>query len=88
VQDRSHTNRTDLRTLRSLLDERWPKLAPEDAERWLGRVKDGRSPYNRVRSHAIRCQLDANVALALHLGLRRAVVPVLMDGIGERGPGG
>src|SRR5664279_2297988 len=42
-------NRTELRALREVLDERWPKLPPEDAERWLGRVRDGRSPYSRVR---------------------------------------
>jgi integrase len=67
-------NRNELRTLRSTLDERWPKLSPEEADRWLRRVKDGRSPYSRVRVHAIRCQLDAIVALALHLGLRRAEI--------------
>jgi site-specific recombinase XerD len=67
-------NRTQLRALRVRLDERWPKLPPEDADRWLRRVKDGRSPYARVRVHAIRCQLDAIVALAFHLGLRRAEI--------------
>jgi site-specific recombinase XerD len=58
--------------LRATLDERWPKLPEEEALRWLRRVEDGRSPYSRVRVHAIRCQLDAVVALALHTGLRRA----------------
>src|SRR5450756_1898208 len=67
-------NRNELRTLRSTLDERWPKLSPEEADRWLRRVRDGRSPYSRVRVHAIRCQLDAILALALHLGLRRAEI--------------
>jgi site-specific recombinase XerC len=67
-------SRTELRTLRATLDERSPKLPPEEADRWLRRVKDGRSPYARVRVHAIRCQLDAIVALALHLGLRRAEI--------------
>ena len=67
-------NRTELRTLRATLDERWPKLPPEEADRWLRRVAEGRSPYSRVRVHAIRCQLDAVVALALHLGLRRAEI--------------
>jgi site-specific recombinase XerD len=64
-------NRTELRTLRATLDQRWPKLPPDEADRWLRRVKDGRSPYSRVRVHVIRCQLDAIIALALHLGLRR-----------------
>jgi integrase len=64
-------NRTELRNLRATLDERWPKLPAEEADRWLRRVKDGRSPYSRVRVHAIRCQLDCIIALALHLGLRR-----------------
>jgi integrase len=67
-------NRTELRTLRATLDERWPKLPPDEADRWLRRVKDGRSPYSRVRVHAIRCQLDCIIALALHLGLRRAEI--------------
>jgi integrase len=67
-------NRTELRALHSTLDERWAKLAPEEADRWLPRVRDGRSPYSRVRSHAIRAQLDCIIALALHLGLRRAEI--------------
>ena len=67
-------NRTELRTLRATLNQRWPKLRPEEADRWLRRVKDGRPPYARVRVHAIRCQLDAILALALHLGLRRAEI--------------
>jgi integrase len=67
-------NRTELRTLRATIDERWPKLSPEEADRWLRQVKDGRSPYARVRVHAIRCQLDAIIALALHVGLRRAEI--------------
>jgi integrase len=58
----------------SQLDERWPKLPPDEADRWLRGVKDGRSPYARVRVHAIRCQLNAIIALALHLGLRRAEI--------------
>lgn len=67
-------NRAALRTLRATLDERWPKLPPEEADRWLRRLKDGKSPYSRVRVHAIRCQLDAIVALALYLGLRRGEI--------------
>ena len=64
----------ELRTLRATIDARWPKLPPEEADRWLRRVKDRRSPYSRVRVHSIRCQLDAIVALALHLGLRRGEI--------------
>jgi len=62
---------SELRSLRAMLDECWPKLDPEDTSRWLGRFRDGRSPYSRVRSHVIRCQLDAIIAQALYLGLRR-----------------
>lgn len=38
---------------------------------WLRRYRDDRSPYRRVRAHAIRTQLDAVIALALQLALRR-----------------
>jgi integrase len=67
-------NRTQLRELQSTLDERWSKLPPDEADRWLCRVKERRSPYARVRVHAIRCQLDAIVVLALHQGLRRSEI--------------
>jgi integrase len=70
-------NRAELRALRATVDERWPKLSEEEALRWLSRVKDGRSPYIRLRAQAIRCQPDAIVALALHTGLRRAEVLAL-----------
>jgi site-specific recombinase XerD len=62
---------TELRALRVTLDERWPKLPDDEVWKWLCRFRDGRSPYSRVRSHVIRCQLDAVITLALHLGLRR-----------------
>ena len=55
----------------ALLDERWPKLPPEQERRWIGRWRDGRSPYSRIRAHAVRCQLDAIIALALNCGLRK-----------------
>jgi site-specific recombinase XerD len=64
----------ELRELRRVLDRRWPKLAPDEAARWIARWRDGRSPYTRIRSHAIRCQLDAIIALALHCGLRRSEI--------------
>ena len=61
----------DLRELRQVLDERWPRLPNDEATRWIARWRDGRSPYARIRSHAIRTQLDAVIALALHCCLRR-----------------
>lgn len=67
----------DLRALRAALDDRWPKLPTDEARKWLTRFRDGRSPYSRVRSHVIRCQLDAIIALALHLGLRRREIYAL-----------
>jgi site-specific recombinase XerD len=63
--------RTELGNLREILDERWPKMSENEALRWLYGVQKGRTPYNRVRRHVIRLQLDAVIALALHLGLRR-----------------
>ena len=60
-----------------LLDERWPKLPHDKERRWLGRWRDGRSPYSRIRVHAIRCQLDAIIALALHCGLRKSEILAL-----------
>jgi hypothetical protein len=61
----------ELRAMRATLDERWPKLAEDEALKWLRRFTDAKSPYSRLRTHAIRCQIDAIVALALQLGLRR-----------------
>src|SRR5438445_8249276 len=49
-------------------------LPDEEAEKWLRRFQERRSPYARVRRHLIRRQLDAVVALALHLGLTRAQI--------------
>jgi site-specific recombinase XerD len=66
--------RTQLRALQATLGERWPKLPREEAEKWLTRYKEGRSPYSRVRVHAISTQLDAIIALALHLGLKRSEI--------------
>jgi hypothetical protein len=67
-------NRNQLRALQATLDQRWPKLPPDDAEKWLRRVKEGRSPYSRVRVHAIRLPVDCIIALALHLGLLRGQI--------------
>lgn len=71
---RAPYNRTQLRALQATINQRWPKLADDEAEKWLTRFESGRSPYSRVRVHLIRAQLDAVVSLALHLGLRRAEI--------------
>src|SRR6266550_6168718 len=57
-------NRTQLRELRTRLDERWPRLPLDEAEKWLPRFKEERSPYSRVRCHGVRLQVDCIVALA------------------------
>jgi integrase len=67
-------NRRQLRALQATLDERYPKLPREEADHWLRRYQEGRSPYSRIRRHVIGAQLDCIVALALHLGLRRCEV--------------
>jgi integrase len=59
----------ELRELRRVLDLRWPRLSDDEARRWVKRWRDGRSPYSRIRPHAIRTQLDA--IIALRCGLRR-----------------
>src|SRR4051794_1188876 len=66
--------RWEIRTLWDALDERWARLPAEDAERWLGRWQDGRSPYARVRAHAIHLQLQAMITLALSCGMRRGEI--------------
>jgi hypothetical protein len=48
----------ELRELRRGLDRRWPKLPPDEAARWVARWQDGRSPYSRIRSHAIRLEQE------------------------------
>jgi site-specific recombinase XerD len=64
-------SRRELGDLRAILDRRWPRLATEDAHRLTARWREGRTPYKRIRRHAIRLQLDGVTALALELGLRR-----------------
>lgn len=68
---------SELRALRATLDARWPLLPDDESLFWLRRYRDGRSPYSRVRSHAIRAQLDAIIALALDLGLTRSEIHLL-----------
>src|SRR5687767_12236379 len=62
---------SELRDLNGVLDEAWPLLTHDEAAYWTGRWNLGKSPYSRVRAHAIRLQLDAIIALALRCGLRR-----------------
>jgi integrase len=64
-------SRRQLGELGRRLDRRWPRLPDGEAQRWIRRWGNGVSPYSRVRSHAIRLQLDAVIALALCCGLRR-----------------
>jgi integrase len=71
--------RKELSTLWATLDERWPKLDDDEASHRLRRWLDGRSPYSRMRTHAIRSQLDAVIALALYCGLRRREIFRLDD---------
>ena len=71
--------RKDLRALRNTLDARWPRLDADEQRYWVRRWKAGISPYHRVRSHAIRLQLDAVVALALRCGLRRHEIAGLTE---------
>jgi integrase len=66
--------RWEMQELWRTLDERWPRLAAEEARRWLRRWQEGRSPYSRVRSHAINLQLDAMIVLALSCCMRRGEI--------------
>jgi site-specific recombinase XerC len=63
--------RADLAELRALLDERWPRMTDDDAVRYAMRWRESRTPYRRIRRHAIRLQLEAVIALASQLCLRR-----------------
>jgi integrase len=73
AQPSSYT-RAEIRGLWTTIDERWPKLPPEQAARWLRRFQDGSSPYSRVRTHAIHLQLEAMIMLALASGMRRGEI--------------
>jgi integrase len=66
--------RKELAAIWSTLEERWPKLPDDEAWHWINRWREGRSPYSRIPSHAIRCQLDAVISLALYCGLRRSEI--------------
>lgn len=60
-------SRKELDQFRAELNARWPTVEPKFWERW----RRGTSPYRRIQSHAMRIQIEAIVALALHCGLRR-----------------
>jgi integrase len=66
--------RKEIKALWTTLDERWPTLPDDEAWHWINRWRDGRSPYSRIRSHAIHHQLAAVLGLALNCGLRRAEI--------------
>jgi integrase len=66
--------RKEIKALWTKLDERWPTLPDDQAWHWINRWREGRSPYSRIRSHAIHHQLAAVLALALNCGLRRAEI--------------
>lgn len=64
--------RGELRRLRGLLDERWPRRDDDDVQHLIERWHRGTGRYARFRVHAIRLQLEAIIALALYCGLRRS----------------
>jgi integrase len=66
--------RKEIKALWATLDERWPTLPHDEAWHWIDRWREGRSPYSRIRSHAIHHELAAVLALALNCGLRRAEI--------------
>jgi len=66
--------RWEIQGLWRRLDERWPRLPAADVARWLRRWEEGRTPYARVRTHAVHAQLEAMITLALSCGLRRGEI--------------
>jgi site-specific recombinase XerD len=63
-------SKKDLERFRAELDRAWPTVEEKFWARW----KRGTSPYRRIQPHAMRIQIEAIVALALHCGLRRAEI--------------
>lgn len=57
----------ELRQFQSELDARWPLVDPK----WWKLYRAGTSRYKRIASEVMRVQIEAIVALALQLGLRR-----------------
>lgn len=60
-------SKKELARFRAELDAAWPEADPKFWARW----KRGTSPFRRIQRHAMRIQIEAIVALALHCGLRR-----------------
>lgn len=59
-------SRKELARFREEFDRRWPKVDPKFWARW----RRGTSRYRRIQPEAMRIQIEAIVALALHCGLR------------------
>ena len=66
--------RAELCELWALLDERWPRMTDEQASHYAVKWREGGTSYRRIRRHAIRSQLEAVIALALELCLRRGEI--------------
>lgn len=56
----------------ALLDERWPRLPPDNERRWLGRWRDGRSPYSPPRDCSRRQLRRGTVDAAESSSVRRS----------------
>lgn len=68
-------SKAELTAFRAKLAERLPLLPQQGrGSRLLDRWIVGKSQYRRVARHAMRLQVEAVVALALHCGLRRAEI--------------
>jgi len=60
-------SRKELARFREEFDRRWPKVHPKFWKRW----RKGTSRFRRIQPEAMRIQIEAIVALALHCGLRQ-----------------
>jgi site-specific recombinase XerD len=60
-------SKAELERFRKQLDKAYPEIE----ERYWDRWRRGSSPYRRIQTHAMRIEIEAIVALALHCGLRR-----------------
>jgi integrase len=68
-------SRKELAEFWAMLSERLPLLPDKGAgSKLLGRWIVGKTEWRRVARHAMRLQVEAVVALALHCGLRRAEI--------------
>lgn len=63
-------SRNELAAFWVALDDRWPYLTPKREQYVLSRVFKGTSGPRTLRRHAVRCQLDVIIELALVCGLR------------------